>query len=138
MNEKELIMQTVNNVFEAMRTNDSTLLKSSFVDSPTTFTVYKDKDGKSKLVKGDFKRFVSAVGKPKSEVWNEPIWNEKVNVDGVMASVWVDYAFFLDKEMLHCGVDAFQLIKIEDQWKIFELADTRRKEGCTVPEEQKP
>ncbi len=126
-------MKVINNVFEAMRTNDSTLLKSCFVASPNTFTVYENQEGKVNLASGDFRRFVEAVGKPKDEVWNEPIWNEKVEIDGGLASVWVDYAFYRDDEFSHCGVDAFHLVQQEGEWKIFHLVDTRRKENCVLP-----
>jgi len=130
-------MKVVTQVFEAMRTNDSTLLKSCFVDDPNTFTVYT-KEGQTQLSIGDFARFVHAVGQPKDQVWNEPVWNEKVEIDGALASVWVDYAFYLDDKLLHCGVDAFHLIKEDGHWKIFHLVDTRRKTGCIIPEEAKP
>lgn len=137
-NEKEAIMKVINEVFIAMRTNDSTLLKNCFIDNPNSFTAYVDKEGNSKLVTDDFQRFVDAIGKPKDQVWSEPIWDEKVNIDGNLASVWVDYAFFVDDQFSHCGVDAFHLIKQEDQWKIFHLVDTRRKSDCDVPEDIKP
>ncbi|MEP0987712.1 nuclear transport factor 2 family protein [Ekhidna sp.] len=137
-NGKKDIMQVINNVFEAMRTSDSTLLKSSFVEKPNTFTSFINQEGKSTLVTGDFQRFINAVGQPKDQVWNEPIWNEKVEVDGNLASVWVDYAFYVDDQFSHCGVDAFHLIKQEDGWKIFHLVDTRRKSDCVIPDEIKP
>lgn len=137
-NEKEQVLDVVNRVFEAMRTNDSTLLKQSFVENPNMFTAFIDQEGNSKLVEGDFKKFINAVGSPKEVVLNEPIWNEKVEIDGNLAQVWVDYAFFLTDQFSHCGVDAFHLIKQEDGWKIFHLVDTRRKEGCEVPDEFKP
>lgn len=137
-NEKIEIMKVVNSVFEAMRTNDSTLLKQSFVESPNTFTAFINQEGESKLVTGDFQKFIDAVGQPKEQVWNEPIWNEKVEIDGNLASVWVDYAFYVDDQFSHCGVDAFHLIKQKDGWKIFHLVDTRRKINCAVPDEFKP
>lgn len=136
--EKSEIMQVINQVFEAMRTNDSTLLKQSFVESPNTFTAFINQEGQSQLATGDFQRFIDAVGQPKDQVWNEPIWNEKVEIDGNLASVWVDYAFYVDDQFSHCGVDAFHLIKREDGWKIFHLVDTRRKSDCEVPDEFKP
>ena len=136
--EKPEIMKTIHNVFEAMRTNDSTLLKTCFTEAPNTFTIYKSKEGETKFVKDNFQRFVEAVGKPKDQIWNEPIWDEKVEIDGNLASVWVDYAFFIDDQFSHCGVDAFHLIKIDTTWKIFHLVDTRRRERCIVPEEFKP
>jgi hypothetical protein len=52
-----------------------------------------------------------------------------------LAQAWCDYAFYVDKSYSHCGVDAFQLFKGKDGWKIFHLADTRRKTGCTIPKE---
>lgn len=137
-NDKDEILIVVNQVFEAMRKSDSTLLKECFVESPNTFTVFNNKEGETDLVIGDFQRFIDAVGNPKEQIWNEPIWNEKVEIDGPLASVWVDYAFFIDDQFSHCGVDAFHLVKLEDSWKIFHLVDTRRKTACEIPDEVKP
>lgn len=136
--DEEAIMKVVNQVFEAMRTNDSTLLKQCFVENPNTFTVFTNKQGEVTLATDNFQKFVDAVGKPKERVWNEPIWNEKVEIDGPLASVWVDYAFFIDDQFSHCGVDAFHLVKKDDRWQIFHLVDTRRKADCVIPEEIKP
>lgn len=136
--DKEEVMKVVNQVFEAMRTNDSTLLKSCFVESPNTFTVFKNQEGVTNLATGDFSRFVNAVGQPKEQTWNEPIWNEKVEIDGDLASVWVDYAFYIDDQFSHCGVDAFHLVRKDGSWKIFHLVDTRRRSDCEIPEGIKP
>jgi hypothetical protein len=45
-----------------------------------------------------------------------------------------EYAFYVGERLSHCGVDAFQLFKGPDGWRIFEIADTRRSEGCEEPE----
>ena len=132
--EKKEIMHVINNVFEAMRKSDSIMLKQSFTEDPKTYTAYVNKQGESVLAVGDFQRFVKAVGQQKDQLWDEPIWNEKVEVDGNLASVWVDYVFYLDDQFSHCGVDAFHLIKQESGWKIFHLVDTRRKKDCDVPD----
>lgn len=137
-NEETEIMSVIDQVFEAMRTNDSTLLKQSFVETPNTYTAYINQKGESVLASGDFQRFISAVGQPKEQVWNEPIWNEKIQIDGNLASVWVEYAFYVDDQFSHCGVDAFHLINQKGKWKIFHLVDTRRKSDCDVPDEIKP
>lgn len=134
------IMKVVTSVFDAMRANDSTLLKSCFVEDPTTFTVFR-RDGKSVLNRDNFQGFITAVGQPKEEMWNEPIWNEKIQIDDDLASVWVDYAFYRGEngnQFSHCGVDAFHLVKLDGNWKIFHLVDTRRREGCDIPDAIKP
>lgn len=135
--EKKQVMQVVERVFEAMKCSDSTQLKSCFTADAATFTLFTDKESKSQIRKGSLQRFIDAVGQPKEDIWNEPIWNEKVEIDGPLAAVWVDYAFYLNNQFLHCGVDAFQLVKTEEGWKIFHLADTRRKTDCEVPDEVK-
>jgi hypothetical protein len=133
--ERNEILNTVNLVFEAMRTNDSTLLKTAFTPDVRMFTVYMDKQGKVQKREDGLASFAKAVGTPKKEVWNEPIWNERVEIDGPLASVWVEYAFYVDKQFSHCGVDAFHLMKTSEGWKIFHLVDTRRKDDCLVPKE---
>lgn len=137
-NEKEDVLAVVENVFVAMRTNDSTLLKSSFTENPTTYTVMKNKEGITDLVSGDFQRFADAIGRKKEQTWSEPIWNERIEIDGKLASVWTDYAFYVDDKFSHCGVDAFHLIKKDGRWKIFHLVDTRRTTDCEIPDEIKP
>ncbi len=131
------VMKVVNQVFDAMRTSDSTLLKDAFIESPTTYTVFKNPQGETQFRIGEFQKFKDAVGSEKTDVWNEPIWNEKVEIDGPLASVWVDYAFYVNDKFSHCGVDAFHLVNVDGQWKIFHLVDTRRRADCDVPDKVK-
>lgn len=131
------VMAVVNRVFEAMRTNDSTLLKSCFAKEVRLSTVFIDKNGVTQLRNDELQKFVDAVGAKKSDVYNEPIWNERIQIDGALAAVWVDYAFYLNTTFSHCGVDAFHLIKTNEGWKIFNLVDTRRKADCVIPDEVK-
>ncbi len=113
------------------------MLKDAFVESPTTYTVFKNQEDKTQFRTGDFQKFIDAVGSEKTDVWNEPIWNEKIEIDGPLAQVWVDYAFYITNKFSHCGVDAFHLIKMGGKWKIFHLVDTRRRADCDVPDEIK-
>ena len=48
----------------------------------------------------------------------ERIWNPEVRVHGLIATVWAPYDFWTDGTFSHCGVDAFDLIKTADGWKI--------------------
>ena len=42
----------------------------------------------------------------------------KFSVHGLIATVWAPYDFWIDGKLSHCGIDAFDLIKTEDGWKI--------------------
>jgi hypothetical protein len=97
-------------------------------------TVTADKEGKVTLKReNSLSNFLKAVGTPHPEPWSEPIWDVKIEQDGPLAQVWASYAFYVGNKFSHCGVDAFQLVKENGEWKIFHLTDTRQREGCKVP-----
>ena len=52
------------------------------------------------------------------ETHRERIWDPDVRVHGSIATVWAPYDFWTDGKFSHCGVDAFDLIKTSDGWKI--------------------
>lgn len=52
------------------------------------------------------------------QTMRERIWNPDVRVHGSIATVWTPYDFWIDGKLSHCGVDAFDLIKSGEGWKI--------------------
>lgn len=134
--EEQAVTEVINRLFTAMQKNDTVMFKSVFGTDVTMATVSVNKEGKQVLQRSaGISDFVKAIAKPNPKgVLNEEIWNVKVQIDGAFAQAWCDYAFYVGSTFSHCGVDAFQLIKTEAGWKIFHLADTRKKTGCTIPE----
>lgn len=133
--EEAAVMAVVEGLFDAMRAGDSTAMRAALHPSATAATA-SIRDGVPTLEReASLDGFVEAVGTPHEEVWDERIWDAEVNVDGTLATAWMQYAFYAGEEFSHCGVDAFQLFRGEDGWKIFHIADTRRREGCDTPEE---
>jgi len=47
-----------------------------------------------------------------------------------IAVVWTKYDFHREGKFSHCGVDAFNLIKTQEGWKISGIFYTVEKEGC--------
>ncbi|MBL0940446.1 MAG: nuclear transport factor 2 family protein [Gemmatimonadaceae bacterium] len=125
------IMAVVQKLFDGMRKGDSTMVRSVFAPNVRMITVAPRQGVMTASVTNGADSFAKAVGTPHTEVWDERIANEKVFVDGALASVWVDYAFFRGTTFSHCGVDHFLLTKSDaGAWTILELADTRRNTGC--------
>jgi hypothetical protein len=132
--EKE-VEEVIKRLFKGMELGDSAMVHSTFASSVTMATVYKDKTGAPQIRREDsIKGFLEAVGKPHTEILYEEIWDVEVKIDGDFAQAWCDYAFYVDKNFSHCGIDAFHFFKEKDGWKIFHLADTRRKTDCNIPE----
>ena len=52
------------------------------------------------------------------QTMRERIWNPELRVHGAIATVWAPYDFWIDGKLSHCGVDAFDLVKTDEGWKI--------------------
>lgn len=133
--DEDVVMAPVRALFTGMHAGDSALVRSAFTDRPVMATVTVDAKGNTQVHYDDFGAFLKAIGTPHVDPWSEPIWDARIESDGMLAQVWAKYAFYIGKKFSHCGVDAFQLVRNADgAWRIFFVADTRRKEGCVVPD----
>lgn len=126
------VLAVVQRLFDGMRAADSTAVRSVFHESSRLFST-GERDGTPAVNVIPADRFVAAVGGATGQ-WDERIWDTHVRIDDNLASVWTQYAFYLNGEFSHCGVDAFTLAKTAEGWKIVSLADTRRQEGCRESE----
>jgi hypothetical protein len=127
--ERDAVLATVQKVFDAMRTRDTALLRSAFDTSARLVGVSRDATEAVTLLTPA--RFGAAiVGARAGAVWNEKLIDPEVRIDGDVAQVWSYYTFHLNDAFSHCGVDAFMLLKVGGAWKITQLADTQRKDGC--------
>lgn len=134
--DERAVAEVIERLFKGMKLADSAMVHSAFASEVTMGTVYKDKAGDVKLrTESSIADFLKAVGTPHKEVWNEEIWNLQIRLDGDFAQGWCDYAFYVDKNFSHCGIDAFEMYRTKEGWKIFHLADTRRKTNCNIPAE---
>lgn len=132
LQEKEIV-QVVIDVFDGMRAADSAAVKRHFYSQTSANTAYTTKEGKMELKVDNINNWFNAIAKPHDELWDERIWDYEVKIDGNLAAVWVKYAFYLDQDFHHCGVDAIQLANDGKVWRIFHIADTRQVTGCEIP-----
>jgi Putative lumazine-binding len=128
---KSDVMAVVKRLFDGMRAGDSTMVRSVFHPQVRMITALVREGKPMARIETSVDGFVKAVGTPRPEPLDERIWGEKVEIDGPLASVWVDYALYIGERFSHCGIDHFLLVKNEaGEWKVLEIADTRRTEGC--------
>ena len=128
--DRESILATVQKVFDAMRTRDTALLSQAF-DSTARLVGVSNRGTPSVSLTAP-SQFGAAIARaPAGDVWNERIYDPEVRIDGNVAQVWAYYTFHRNAAFSHCGVDAFMLVKVGSTWKITQLADSRRTEGCT-------
>ncbi len=128
--EETAVKATINNLFDGMRTSDSTLIRKAFAPKSIMQTIAMSKEGKAMVRSESVDGFVKSISAPHPEKYDERIVFTKVLIDGNLASVWTDYKFYVGDKFSHCGVNSFQLFKSEEGWKIIYIIDTRRKDRC--------
>lgn len=134
--DQDNVREVINRLFNSMEKGDSAILHSTFAQQVTLATISHDKNNDPVIeYESSVADFLKAIGTPHSEIYYEETWNLKIQIDGDFAQAWCDYAFYLGNKFSHCGVDAFHLFKGKDGWKIFHLADTRRKDNCVISAE---
>jgi hypothetical protein len=129
------IMKPVETLFRAMELGDSSMLSEAFYKQATLATVSLTEGLEFKALnfESSTKLFKKAIASEKKEPYREPIYDVKIQSEGIFAQVWARYAFYTGNKFHHCGIDTFQLIQTEGAWKIFHLADTRQLKDCKVP-----
>lgn len=128
--ETDNVRKTVDLLFDGMRAGDSTLLQKAFNPDCSLTSFSRNEKDSVTIHKSDAASFIKAAGKPHKEKWDERIYDVKIRVDDLMATVWAPYKFYLGDKFSHCGVNVFTLIKTEGGWKIYDIKDTRRKTAC--------
>ena len=121
---------TINKLFDGMKNSDAILLKTAFADSAILQTIGRNAEGKIVVQNESVSEFADFVSKQPKGAADERIVYDVIKIDGALAMVWAPYKFYFNGVFSHCGVDAFQLVKLNGEWKIQYLIDTRRKKGC--------
>ena len=117
--------------FDAFHKQDTVALKSMVTDKVILQSISTNKEGKTILKEDDFNEFVKSIASiPKDKKFEEKLLDFNIQVDDRMANAWTPYEFWYEEKFSHCGVNSFQLIKDDGEWKIIYLVDTRRQEGC--------
>lgn len=129
-NDEEVAKQTVNRLFAGMKASDTAMVRSTFSSGAILQTVIKNREGRVLVRTEPVDSFVHFLSKPHTEVYDERIVFDVVKIDGDLASVWTPYQFYLGQKFQHCGVNSFQLVRLNGVWKIQYLIDTRRRQGC--------
>jgi hypothetical protein len=124
-------LAAVERMFEGMRTADSAMVRSVFVPG-ARFAMIDTRATPAAIRFDTVGGWIAAIA-TSNRRWDEQIYDVQVRVDGNIAQVWAPYTFYLDKQVRHCGVNAIDLLRDGEGWKVTQLADTRRRENCPDP-----
>jgi hypothetical protein len=125
------VMAVVQRLADGMRTRDSLMMRDVFEPGARlTGMRTRRSDGAAIVQSLPAADFIAFVLRDPRTPWIERLWQPEVRINGTLATVWAEYDFHFGQKFSHCGIDAFQLLKTANGWKIVALADTYQPEGC--------
>jgi hypothetical protein len=127
---EDSVKTAIAKLFTAMKNSDSQSILAVFADSAILQTIAKDKNGNGVIKTEKVPEFAKVVSTMPKGAADERISFDMVKVDGPLATAWTPYKFYLNGQFSHCGVNSFQMVRINGEWKIQYLVDTRRKQPC--------
>jgi hypothetical protein len=124
------ITTVVDKLFDGMRTRDTAAMRALFVPEARMIGLTNQGTIRASTIDG----WITSVGRanPANEL-RERTWDHRIHVDGSIAQAWMQYDLHVGDRFSHCGVDAFDLMKVGGEWKIISVMDTRRTTGCSAP-----
>ena len=127
---EDSVKAVINKMFTAMNKADAEMLKSTFSDSIVFQSIGRNKEGMMVVKNENPAGFISQIGKASPGALDERITFETIKIDGPLAFAWTPYSFYYNNNFSHCGVNSFQLVRLNGEWKIQYIIDTRRKDNC--------
>ena len=124
---RDSVIATINMFFEGMKKADTMLLKRSLSETAVLQTI-SDKGGNTSVRNENLSNVIKSIGQLAPGAADEKIEIGTVLIDAGLASVWTPYKFYFKGQLSHCGVNSFQLVRLNGAWKIQYIIDTRRKE----------
>jgi hypothetical protein len=114
--ERDEVLKVVQAFFDTMTARDVEGARK-VLQPQGRFHAMRIRDGKPETRAFSNEEYFSDLSASKTRM-QERIWNPEVRVSGTIATVWAPYDFWIDGKFSHCGIDAFDLIKTEEGWKL--------------------
>ena len=106
------MLAVVDQFMPAISTNDLELMASVQLPDGVTYRARPAEGGGIEVIRSPNSYWVQperADGRARTERY----WSPTVLVRGHIAVVWTPYEFWLDGKRSHCGIDTFDLVKVD-------------------------
>ena len=125
--ERDAVLATVQAFFDALGSGDAEAGNAVVTENATFIGTTTTPDG-TRLTAMDREGILELLDGRAGML--ERMWDPTVMVHGAVAVVWTPYDFHRDGEFSHCGVDAFNLVRTDEGWRIASIVWTVEPTGC--------
>lgn len=130
--EARLILDVIHGLFDAMAEKDAQGMRRAFTDD--ALLLAPAPAGAAQAFRTvDVEQFVQAILSAPGRVL-ERLWDPEVRQNGDVATVWAPYDVYLGDRFIHCGIDAFNMVRQGDAWRIAFISYTTYPDREACPE----
>jgi hypothetical protein len=127
--EEAAILDVVDKVLLAIGNHDKEAQRALMVPEGTTFLQRRtDAQGDGPVMRRSNEQLIS--GSNSTDPFIERYWDPVVLVRGGMAVAWMPYELRDNGQVVHCGINSFDLVKLNGAWKVGNMLSSFEPNAC--------
>jgi hypothetical protein len=125
--DQRAVLAVVDRMFAALATRDSAALLAEVVPEGRATANLLGPD--RRVRSAAWPAFADRLAQGRERL-AERLIDPHVHIEGDIAMIWSRYEFEIDGRFSHCGIDHFDLVRIDGRWKVLNLTWTQQTQGC--------
>jgi uncharacterized protein YciI len=125
---RDSVIAVVDEVLRAMAANDVETSRRLLMPGGVEFSTRQTPEG-LRIRRETNEEYLEWLAQ-NTDAMVERIWDPTVQVHGAIATLWAPYDFYVNHTFSHCGVNAVQLIRTDEGWRVANWIWTVEPEDC--------
>ena len=126
--ERRDVLAAVQRLFDGMAAHDQAVLMAAVIPEGR-ISGHRVRDGQVVVRTTGWPEWIQQVAGSTDRL-DERMHDPEVRIRGSLATVWTYYTFHLNGAFSHCGIDLFDLARVDGRWRILNISYTVETEGC--------
>jgi hypothetical protein len=127
--DRAAVIQVIDRFMATVTSGDTVGFEALFLPSARIYVQRRGPDGSRTFSERPAAPRASGSANPSPPV-REFYWKPKVLIQDGIAVVWTPYQFDRDGKRSHCGIDVFNLVQVDGEWRIASVMYTVEPQGC--------
>ena len=127
--EEKAILALVDAFMDGLHRRDPEVWKTIMLAGTNGITPLVDDHGKEFVRLRTMEERLDGLIEP-GPTYDERYWDPTVLIRERIAVVWTPYDFWIDGEFSHCGVEVFDFVRVDGEWKLTNMMWTVEREDC--------
>lgn len=127
--EEAAVLATLDRYFAAISADDFATMAALQTPDGMTYRARPVPGGPMEVIARPHSYWIDPARKD-GHTRRERYWSPTVLVRGSIALAWAPYEFWVDGQTSHCGIDTFDLVKVDGAWRVASAMWTVEPEAC--------